>query len=138
VSNCLALSRFYRVEEPVNIMAQESQRPGSSQYIRLSASEWTAYTISSDDRKPWAITARVRAESLPAEVSLLINGQPFDLQIMEKDWLERKLGAVPLKRGVNELKWKITRGTVDLDWFAVEPTDSQEKAARAESAGGGP
>jgi hypothetical protein len=118
LSNCLARSRFYRLDEPVSIMAQDSQRPGSNQYIVLSATEWTAYAISSDAPKRWDLTARVRAES-PAEVRMMINDQALDLKVTEKGWVERKLESVPFKRGVNELKWMITRGTVELDWLEV-------------------
>ena len=123
VTNGLARSRFYRLEEPVSILAQESQRPGSSQYIRLSAAEWTAYSLSSDASKRWDITARVRAEKSPAEVRWFINGEAFDLKIAEKGWVEKKLGAVSLKCGVNEIKWVITRGTADLDWLGVDQID---------------
>ena len=128
VTNSLARSRFYRLDDAVSIMPQESQRPRSSQYIILSATEWTAYTISSEAPKLWDLTARVRAEESPAEVRLLVNGQPLDLKITEKGWVERKLGAVQFKRGANELKWMITRGTADLDWLGVELAEKQEEA----------
>jgi len=136
VSNGSSRSRFYRVDEPVTIMAEESQRPRSSQYITLSAAEWTAYMISSDAPKLWDITGRVRAGKLPAEGKLFINEQAFDVKITEQGWVEKKLGTVPLKAGLNNLKWMITRGTADLDWLGVELPKKQPEAARLGEAQG--
>lgn len=120
VTNGLTRSKFYRLEQPVTIITEESGRRRSLQYVVLSTGEWTAYTIDSQAFKEWNITAKARAKELPAEAKLFINGREVGLKLSSKEWAEVKLGTLQLKAGANQLKWMVTQGQVDLDWIAVE------------------
>lgn len=121
VNNANFRSKFYRQDEPVRIEVQESQgRRQSSQYVVLSASEWTAYTISSEKQNSYELVIRARAEEGPVEAKLFVNERSLDVKLDSKDWAEMKLGVVPLKKGANQIKWNVTRGKVDLDWVVVE------------------
>jgi aryl-phospho-beta-D-glucosidase BglC (GH1 family) len=114
-----AASRFYRVDEPVPINAQESSRRGSAQFITLSADEWTAYDINSEGMQSGTLKARVRAKADPALAQLIIGTRKIDVNISRKDWTELDLGAVPFSPGINHLQWKLIRGEADLDWLEI-------------------
>ena len=125
-------SEFYRTSEPVTIKTGPLQRPRSSnQFITLTESEWTAYKINNETPAPCDITLRVRAESTSAEAQLSINGRIRPLKIAGKSWTEMKLGSAQLDHGINKLKWTIKRGTVELDWIDVSP--SEPRALSTES-----
>jgi endoglucanase len=120
VSNTQARSKLYRTDEPVTVMAEESQRPRSSQHIVLSAREWTAYTVDSAAAKSWQIKLRARSESAPAQGKLFVNDRAFEWNLDGNQWREIKLGAAELKPGANQLKFVVSSGTADLDWIALE------------------
>jgi endoglucanase len=119
VKNNSSRSRFYRLDQPVPISVRETQRRRSDQFITLSADEWTAYRVEQDADGPATITLQVRAVQAPAEVQLRVNDQTVDVTISEKSWTAIKLKPVRLKRGINQFKWVIQRGAVDLDWLDV-------------------
>jgi hypothetical protein len=120
VSNPNFRSKFYRQDEPVRIEVQESQgRRQSSQYVVLSANEWTAYNISSEAPNSYELVVRARAEEAPVQAKLFVNDRVQDVKLDNKDWSEVKLEAVQLRKGANQIKWSVTRGRVDLDWIDV-------------------
>jgi aryl-phospho-beta-D-glucosidase BglC (GH1 family) len=120
VTNQALRSKFFRLDQPVTIIAPESQRSRSGQYIVLSAAEWTGYTIGSDSVRAYQIKARVRGEGSLAEAKLLVNGQSLNVRVSTTDWADLDLGTISFKQGSNQLKWVVTRGKIDLDWISVE------------------
>jgi len=122
-------SNHYRSSEPVAITSGEAVRRQSDQYVTLSAKEWTAYSITSESPKSYTLTVKVKAGDAPAEAQLLVGDQVRKVAIAGDGWIEIKLDAVALAQGVNRLKWLVTRGVVDLDWFELRPVEKGEQAA---------
>jgi endoglucanase len=120
-------SKFYRLDEPVQIGVQDPTRRLSGQYITLSANEWTAYSIDSEAADDCLVRLRVRAVDGSGAGELLIGNSRLNVKVTDNNWLEVELGAVPFDSGTNRLKWTVTRGKIDLDWIdfkAAEKTQS--------------
>jgi hypothetical protein len=112
-------SKFYRTSEPVNILSHQSTRRQSEQFVSMVANEWTAYAIQSQLPKTYQLTVRVKAADAPAEAQLIFGDQIKRLRIPQTEWSEIKLGEITLPQGLNQLKWLVTRGTVNLDWIEL-------------------
>jgi hypothetical protein len=123
------LSKRYRLSEPVSINAYGTNRRQSEQYITLNATEWTAYTISSDASRNYQITVKVKTATSPAEAQLVVGNQTRDVRISENSWSEIKLDAIALEQGTNRLVWRVKSGTVDLDWLDLSPDESGRQSA---------
>jgi endoglucanase len=129
VMNLNQRSKFYRINEPVPVSINDSQRPRSGQYITLKESEWTAYTIDSALTRDCEITLRVRAAGGPARAELVIGERALPVKIDSSDWAEITLGRAQFKRGPNHLKWLVKQGAAALDWIDIkESATSQESA----------
>lgn len=129
VKDASRLSKYYRTGEPVPINAGEERRPRSSQFITLSATEWTAYSIDSSEQQDCEIVTRVRAGS-PAQAELSVGDKTFTLNVTDSGWREIKVGGTQFGRGANRLKWSVKQGTADLDWIDVrQNAKSQQSAA---------
>jgi hypothetical protein len=124
-------SKFYRVHEPVAISVGDSQRPRSYQYITLTESEWTAYTIDSNAPQVYEVTLRARATRAPAEAELMVGKRTKAIKVSESNWTEIKLGPIEFDRGPNQLKWIAKQGTVDLDWLEVNEVSKPQSATRS-------
>jgi endoglucanase len=122
-------SKYYRTGEPVPISVGESRRPRSSQFITLSGTEWTAYTIDSNSQQDCEITVRARATGAPAVAELSIGEKTVAVTVNDSAWKEIKLGAIQFSRGANRLKWVVKQGTADLDWIDVRSGNKPEQSA---------
>jgi len=131
VKNKAQRSKFYRLDEPVRVNVQETQRRRSAQSILLAADEWTAYQINNDKSRACAITVRVRSAEAPAEAQLRFKDQSLNVTIRDQSWTEVKLDPVVLAQGLNEIKWLVKRGTVELDWLDIQPVEDVQQAGRA-------
>jgi hypothetical protein len=130
VKDATRRSKYYRSGEPVPINVGESRRPHSSQFVTLSATEWTAYTIDSHAQEDCEIIVRARAASGPAQAELSVGQNTFAVSLTDNAWKEIKLGAMQFSRGANRLKWAVKQGTADLDWIDVrESAGSQQSKA---------
>ena len=129
VKNLNQRSKFYRVNEPVPVSINESQRPRSSQYITLKETEWTAYTIDSASTRDCEITLRARAGGAPAQAELMIGERALTVKIDASDWAEIKLGSARFNRGPNQLKWIVNQGAADLDWIEIKESAKSEESA---------
>jgi endoglucanase len=107
--------------EPAELAAQNTRRRSSSQAIKLSAGEWTAYDINSLELKTYAVTIKVKAEKLPAKLAISLNEASPDkyqqVNISQEGWRELKLDPVPLLKGPNHLKLLVSSGTISIDWI---------------------
>jgi hypothetical protein len=114
-------SAHYRTSEPVPIdLIGTGRGRDSSQAIRLSAQEWTAYQANCETARSCAVTVRVRAESAPASFTLNCNGQTQDSSVTGTSWAEVKLQPVSLARGTNDYELLVRQGTVSFDWLEFE------------------
>jgi hypothetical protein len=132
VKNATQRSKFYRTGEAVPISVGETRRPHSSQFITLSGTEWTAYTIDSTSQQDCEIIVRARATNAPAVAELTIGEKTIQVNVTDNTWKEIKFGPVPFSRGANRLKWLVKQGTADLDWIdvrsAIKPEQSTTQA----------
>ena len=116
------LSKCYRLSEPVAITSRETLiNKHSDQNITLNAKEWTAYTITSDSRKDYQVTIKIKAVDAPAEAQLISGNQVRQLKIAQNTCQEIKLDAIRLNRGMNRLKFLVSSGVADLDWIELSP-----------------
>jgi endoglucanase len=127
-------SRFYRVSNPVSVTATGA-RAQAWQYITLGSSEWTRYTISSDEVRPFKIVAKAKAESGSAVVELKVGGDMRTVTISDQDWSEINVGTVALLPGAKQLQWVVKSGTADLDWIELNPPDAGQRAASGVASG---
>jgi len=135
VKDATRRSKYYRTGEPVLINVSETRRPRSSQFITLTATEWTAYTIDSNAQQDCEIVVRVRTSSAPAQAELSVGDKTFGVNITDSAWKEIKVGAMQFSRGANRLKWVVKQRTADLDWIEVtESAKRQQSAAPDHSA----
>lgn len=116
-------AKYYRTTEPVTIQVREAQRPKTDQFIVLSAGQCTAYKIDGDARGDWIVTLQIRAEHLPAAAELQVNDLRFDVAMTGKEWTSTRLPSVRLRPGVNQIKWLVKRGVIELDWMDVQPVE---------------
>lgn len=111
-------SKFYRTAEPVPVeLFERSGRRSSSQGIRLTAQEWTTYTVNSESARSFETSMRVKAESEPAAVEVICNGRTQGaVPVTGTDWAELKLKPLSLASGTNQFKLLVRQGTVSFDW----------------------
>ena len=119
VKNTTQRSKYYRTGDPVPINVGESRRPRSSQFITLSATEWTAYTINSTSQQDCEVIVKARATNASAQVELIVGEKTVPLTLSDNTWKEIKVGAIQFARGANRLKWFVKQGIADLDWIDV-------------------
>jgi aryl-phospho-beta-D-glucosidase BglC (GH1 family) len=124
-------SKYYRKNEPVPIIANELQRPRSSEYITLTATEWTAYSIDSDVPQTCEITIRARATNSPAEAELRVGEKTFKVKLADNIWKEIKVGPIEFNPGANSLKWVVKEGAADLDWIDVSSQVKGQSTAQS-------
>jgi len=129
VKNSTQRSKYYRTGEPVPVNVGESRRPQSSQFITLSATEWTAYTIDSNSQQDCQIVIKARSSGNPAQAELSIGEKTFAVALTENAWKEIKVGVTQFNRGANRLKWVIKQGTADLDWIDIGETEKSQQSA---------
>jgi hypothetical protein len=120
VSDTNRLANSYRLSEPVAITGRVTATPKESdQNITLRAKEWTAYQIMSESAKDYMVTIKVRAVGVPPVVQLATGDQMRRVTIVQNTWQQIKLDTIRLSRGVNQLKFQVISGTVDLDWIEL-------------------
>ena len=135
VKNAIQRSKFYRTGEPVPINLGESRRPRSSQFITLSATEWTAYTIDSNSQQDCEVTVRARATNASAVAELSVGEKTVGVTVIDNAWKEIKVGDIQFSRGANRLKWTVKQGTTDLDWIDVRsPIKPEQSSTQAHAA----
>jgi endoglucanase len=126
-------SAFYRQSEPVVINSQSGSRRQSNQYITLTATEWTAYTINSRAPGDYEVSVRAKVAATPAEIQLSIGGQARTVTVSGSEWGEVKAGTFSLASGQNRLKAQIKIGAVDIDWFEFSLSKGNLQTAGLES-----
>ncbi len=131
-------SRFYRVSNPVSVTAAGAGRSQAWQYITLGSSEWTSYTISSDDVRPYKVVARAKSKSGAAVIELQVGDDVRTVTISDQSWSEINVGTVALSQGANQLKWTVKSGTADLDWIELNPSEGASQRAANEAPSGLP
>jgi hypothetical protein len=105
---------------PVELIGEAESRRRSEQAIRLGVEEWTAYAVSSPEARNYAATARVKAETTPAEFQVSLNGQTQEVTVTAEGWVELKLKPVEFAKGNNRLKLLVKQGAVSFDWLEFE------------------
>ncbi len=116
VKDTVTMAKYYRTSEPVPV-----ERVGASgQAIRLSAGEWTAYTVNSLTAKTYALTVRARAEVGPAVLEVFVNGAGQEMTADETNWTEIKLKPVSFELGTNQVKLSIKSGVAGVDWMGFQ------------------
>lgn len=135
VTDASRLSPQYRLSEPVPIESQTMGRRRSDQYITLTDSEWTAYTIFCDVPKDFTVKVRVKAVKGAAEARLTVGDRDLEVKVGKSEWTDVKLGAVALSRGSNSLKLLVKNGSVEVDWIelAVAQADQQSSSLKSQS-----
>jgi len=128
-------SRFYRTSNPVSVTSDGSGRSQLWQYITLGSSEWTSYTILSDDVRPYKVVAKAKAKSGSAIVELKVGDEVHTVTISDHGWKEINVGTVALAQGPNQLKWMVKSGMADLDWIELKPSESAQSIANEVSDG---
>ncbi len=134
VLNTNALSKYYRLTEPVTIISQDATRRQSDQYVLLNAKEWTDYAIWSESTKNYSVRVKVKAKDGPAAVQLTIGNQTQLVAIPQNTWSEIKLDPIALVHGTNHLKWLVTSGTAGLDWLQLSPAETEKQSANRTAA----
>jgi endoglucanase len=110
-------AKYYRKGEPVAIELLNDEGRRSEQAIKLSAEEWTVYTINSLETKNYAGKIKVRASGLPAEFQVSMDGDSQPQSLSTTNWVELGLKQCRFSNGVNRLKLLVTRGELMVDWF---------------------
>lgn len=118
VQDTTTKSKFYRTKEPVPVEVEGDQKELSSkQFIQLKKSEWVAYHFESLENKKY--TMKMRASSMaPSKISILINGQPVNFKVSNKNLTEAMVGNYLLKKGSNVVKVKAESNAVAIDWIS--------------------
>ncbi|PWU13191.1 MAG: glycoside hydrolase [Verrucomicrobia bacterium] len=128
-------SAFYRPSEPVPVSTSKTTgRRQSSQYITLSATEWTAYAITSRTPKSYDVSLRAKAGSASAEIQLTIGEHTRCITLSSKGWSDINIGTFALLQGPNRIKLEVKSGTADLDWLDVNPAKQSQQSAGVEPA----
>ena len=113
----------YRKSEPVTIEVSEGGGNGrreSHQSIRLTADEWTSYSVNSPIAKPCSVVIRAQATSLPAAFTFSFNDQKEEIALNDSTWTEVKSKAVNAVQGVNRMELRVKSGTILFDWVDIE------------------
>ncbi|MBN1845886.1 MAG: cellulase family glycosylhydrolase [Sedimentisphaerales bacterium] len=115
-------SEYYRITEPVPVERIDStgNRWTSRQAIRLVQAEWTTYRIGSLAARPYRAVVRANPQTVPAALTITLNGQAKTLPLAETGWQEIALGEMPFAAGENLLKLTVDRGVILFDWFGFE------------------
>ncbi len=123
LEDCSQKSKYYRRSEPVPVELIRSARNrwSSQQAIRLGSGEWTAYTVGSRQSRQFQASVRAEAATLPAAFDLSVNGHAQEIRMDQaKEWRELNLQPVTLSTGANQVKLRVTSGTVSFDWMRFE------------------
>jgi len=123
VQNYSVRAKLYRSSEPVlteAVPGEGGRRGGPGQAIRLSAGEWTAYTVGSQERCSYEGVARVKGESMPAVLRVVVGENGQEVEVKEGDWVEVPLKPVAFQKGANPLKIAVEKGTVLVDWVRFQ------------------
>ena len=122
VKDTTSFSEVYRRSEPVQIQVIEANKHGhvSEQCIKLTESEWTVYNINCPGTITSTASIKVRAEDIPTEFSLIVNGKSNLFKINTTGWNILKLGDYDFNQGAYDIKFLVSRGTIYMDWFKFE------------------
>jgi endoglucanase len=113
----------YRKSEPVTIEISEGGGNGrreSRQSIRLTADEWTSYSVNSPVARPCSVVIRAQATSLPAAFTFSFNDQKEEVALNDSTWTNVKAKPVSAVQGVNRMELRVTSGTILFDWADIE------------------
>jgi endoglucanase len=113
----------YRKSEPVTIEvsdAGDNRRRASDQSIRLTADEWTCYSVNSHSARPCSVMIRAQAMALPATFTFSFNDQEEEIALNDSTWTEVKGRAVKAVRDSNRIELRVKSGTILFDWVDVE------------------
>lgn len=116
VKDTTARAASYRTKEPVPVRTFGNN--DSEQGIELTSSEWTNYTVKSSGDLTYSLAIRAKA-IVPAEIMLTVNGKSNKVKVEPTDWTEMKIPAVKFRKGENQLKVMVTKGTVQIDWIDI-------------------
>lgn len=120
-------SKYYRLSEPVPVQMRQINRWESDPCITLAATEWTAYSVSSETASDYTVTVNAKAVDAPAEVEMTIGDQVRHITVSDDEWKELQIGKFALERGSNPMKWRVAKGTVEMDWLDLAPAEGSAR-----------
>jgi hypothetical protein len=122
VNDTTLTSKFYRTSEHVPIELIDSNKESwiSEQCIKLEKDEWTVYEMNVDKSQSYSAVIRFKAVNAPAKCKLTLNGQSKEIEIAEPGWIDKDIGALEFKHGINSVKIFVSSGTINFDWFMFE------------------
>jgi hypothetical protein len=121
VKDTTRLSKFYRLSEPVQIDRMGANEPNhhSEQYIILNTGEWTAYEINNLQPATYTTAIKIKAEEIPAEMILSLNGQEQSVRVDHAGWNDVVLPDSEFPSGANLLKLHVMKGVLSIDWIII-------------------
>lgn len=121
-------SKFYRQTEPVRVTSDGGTRRRGGQHITLGKGEWTAYQVRSDVVQDFAVALRLKPGAEPVELECTMAGQVKEVKSDSKEWSDLNIGSFSFAAGANQIKVRVKRGEVELDWLDVGLTQTQQSA----------
>ena len=115
-------SSNYRKSEPVPIEISKGGDDGrdSCQSVRLTADEWTSYSVNSPVGKACSVVIRAQATSLPASFTFSFNDHEEEIALNDRTWTEVKGEPVKAVQGANRMELCVKSGTILFDWVDIE------------------
>ena len=119
VKDTSEIAKFYRTSEhvPIEIIDAHEEERVSEQCIRLAEGEWAVYEINQLEKQSYDAVIRLKAENVPSKFKLTLNGQTKEIELTETDWIDKNIGILEFKHGVNSVKILASSGTINFDWF---------------------
>ncbi|HXD78620.1 MAG TPA: cellulase family glycosylhydrolase [Puia sp.] len=119
VLDTLSKSKFYRKEEPVNILldSEDKDQFWSDQSIGLKTSEWVVYNFTSPDKSKHQLTIRASAEGGPCKLAIWINKKRVNFTVIKRELSEHAVGDFYLRKGDNKIKVMVKSRSMKLDWL---------------------
>jgi endoglucanase len=121
-------SKFYRQTEPVPVTPDGGTRRRGGQHITLAESEWTAYQVRADAAQDFAVVLRIKPGAAPVELECTVGSQTKVVKVTSQDWSDLSAGNFAFAAGVNQIKVRVKRGAVELDWLDIGLGQTQQSA----------
>ncbi|MBL7744514.1 MAG: cellulase family glycosylhydrolase [Chitinophagaceae bacterium] len=120
VSDTVNRSQFYRKKEPVkiNLDSKVKDQLWSEQSIELQPSEWVVYNFESLNNRKYNLVLRASAAK-PAKLIVIVNNKKINVDIVNSEFSEPRLGDYELKKGRNTVKLIVKSGAVKIDWMKI-------------------
>ena len=115
-------AKFYRTSEhvPIEIIDADEKSRVSEQCIKLEKGEWTVYEKNGRKAQSYNTVIRLKAAKVPSKFKLTLNGQTKEIMIAETGWIDKNVGILEFKYGINSVKIFVSSGIINFDWFIFE------------------